>query len=193
MAKSREKGEKWNESCIMSTFILTLIKLLVSHKLNSLPPPPQPPPPPPPTSVVCWIFFCNLFKPILAHRQTVMTLIKLLCRLLNIFCNLFKPILAHRSTVWTLIKLLLEEQSNLGIWVHIVCKNDEQEYRWNRWMLPEHAIVGTGNIILDKERYTVYTHCTSKWSITKPVNCLRCYHTQHFCEIILKSINKSRH
>ena len=32
-------------------------------------------------------------------------------------------------------------------------------------MLPEHAIVGTGNIILDKERYTVYTHCTSKWSI----------------------------
>ena len=36
-------------------------------------------------------------------------------------------------------------------------------------MLPEHAIVGTGNIILDKERYTVYTHCTSKWSITKPV------------------------
>ena len=45
----------------------------------------------------------------------------------------------------------------------------KQEYRWNRWMLPEHAIVGTGNIILDKERYTVYTHCTSKWSITKPV------------------------
>ena len=39
----------------------------------------------------------------------------------------------------------------------------KQEYRWNRWMLPEHAIVGTGNIILDKERYTVYTHCTSKW------------------------------
>ena len=36
-------------------------------------------------------------------------------------------------------------------------------------MLPEHAIVGTGNIILDKERYTVYTHCTSKWSITKSV------------------------
>ena len=46
--------------------------------------------------------------------------------------------------------------------------NLKQEYRWNRWMLPEHAIVGTGNIILDKERYTVYTHCTSKWSITKP-------------------------
>ena len=27
-------------------------------------------------------------------------------------------------------------------------------------MLPEHAIVGTGNIILDKERYTVYTQNT---------------------------------
>ena len=50
-----------------------------------------------------------------------------------------------------------------------VKKQKKQEYRWNRWMLPEHAIVGTGNIILDKERYTVYTHCTSKWSITKPV------------------------
>ena len=52
----------------------------------------------------------------------------------------------------------------------------KQEYRWNRWMLPEHAIVGTGNIILDKTRYTVYTHCTSKWSITKPVDiCLKLY------------------
>ena len=29
-------------------------------------------------------------------------------------CKLFKPILAYRQTVWTLIRLLLEEQSDLG-------------------------------------------------------------------------------
>ena len=36
-------------------------------------------------------------------------------------------------------------------------------------MLPEGAVVGTGKIILVKEWYAVYTDCTSKWSITKPV------------------------
>ena len=61
---------------------------------------------------------------------------------------------------------ILTTWPSIGVWEWSYIK---QEYRWNRWMLPEHAIVGTGNIILDKERYTVYTHCTSKWSITKPV------------------------
>ena len=30
------------------------------------------------------------------------------------FCKLFKPIFAYRQTVWTLIRLLLEKQSELG-------------------------------------------------------------------------------
>ena len=47
-------------------------------------------------------------------RKTTSENVICLCRLLHLLANFSDILLAYRQTVWTMIRLLLEEQSDLG-------------------------------------------------------------------------------